>query len=110
MAVKKNVKAEPKVKKTVKKVTPRTEKVESKVAAPIVKPASKKETAAQATVKIDVLGLDGKVAGSVNLSGQIFAAKINPVLMTQAVRVYLANQRQGNASTKTRGEIAMTTA
>jgi len=31
------------------------------------------------------------------------------VLLAQAVRVYLANQRQGNASTKTRGEVTGST-
>lgn len=39
------------------------------------------------------------------LPKELFAAKINKPLMAQAVRVYLANQRQGTASTKTRGEV-----
>lgn len=43
------------------------------------------------------------------LPEEIFNAKINKTLMAQAVRVYLANQRQGNASTKTRGEVTGST-
>ena len=39
------------------------------------------------------------------LPEDLFAAKINNALMAQAVRVYLANQRQGSASTKTRGQV-----
>lgn len=54
---------------------------------------------------IPVFDTDGKEAGSVSLSKEIFGAKINKNLMAQAVRVYLANQRQGNADTKTRGEV-----
>lgn len=56
-------------------------------------------------MKIDVLGTDGKKTGKLDLPSEIFAAKINENLMAQAVRVYLANQRQGTASTKRRGEV-----
>lgn len=56
-------------------------------------------------VKIDVYNIKGKVVSSIGLPKDIFAAKINSTLMAQAVRVYLANQRQGTASTKTRGEV-----
>jgi large subunit ribosomal protein L4 len=57
------------------------------------------------TKKITVVGLDGKAAGFVTLPAHLFGAKINRQLMAQAVRVYLANQRVGHASTKTRGEV-----
>jgi len=56
-------------------------------------------------IRASVVGLDGKTAGSVTLPADLFAAKINKQLMAQAVRVYLANQRVGHASTKTRGEV-----
>lgn len=52
-----------------------------------------------------VVGVDGKAKGSVSLSKELFDAKINKTLLSQAVRVYLANQRQGKASTKTRSEV-----
>lgn len=47
----------------------------------------------------------GKAKGTVKLPEAVFGGKINPVLMAQAVRVYLANQRMGAAVTKTRGEV-----
>lgn len=52
-----------------------------------------------------IVGADGKSAGSIMLPKELFYAHINPILMAQAVRVYLANQRVGSASTKTRGEV-----
>lgn len=63
-----------------------------------VNPRLKKLTA-------DVFNLKGKVVGNILLPGEIFGAKINRVLVAQAVRVYLANQKQGNASTKSRGQV-----
>ncbi len=69
-----------------------------------------KTTTKTTGLSIDVLNIQGEVAGQVNLPKEIFDAKINPDLMAQAVRVYLANQRQGTQSTKTRGEVSGTTA
>ena len=87
-------------KEPVKKVA--AEKVEAEV----VVSAPKKTTAKQyATVSIDVVGIDGKAAGKISLPGEIFGETVNKALLAQAIRVYLANQRQGNASTKTRGEV-----
>lgn len=86
----------------VKKTTVKTEK---KVAKASVAKAEKVES----TLKIAVLGVDGKEAGTITLPEAIFGAKVNKTLIAQAVRVYLANQRQGNASTKTRGEVAGST-
>jgi large subunit ribosomal protein L4 len=63
-----------------------------------------------ASVSIDVIGVDGKVTGKLSLPGEMFGEKVNKALIAQAVRVYLANQRQGNASTKTRGEVDGSTA
>ena len=54
---------------------------------------------------IDVIEADGKPSGSVKLPKELFSAHINPMLMAQAIRVYLANQRVGSASTKKRGEV-----
>ena len=56
-------------------------------------------------LSVPVLGIDGKPAGKMTLPKELFAAKINKGLMAQAVRVYLANQRGGHASVKTRGEV-----
>jgi len=106
-------------KEAVKKEAPK------KISKPVIKEAEEKKTAPKssvqsevavskqtkttdkqyATVSIDVVGIDGKAAGKMSLPGEIFGDKVNKPLLAQAVRVYLANQRQGNASTKTRGEV-----
>jgi large subunit ribosomal protein L4 len=67
--------------------------------------AAKKDVDSAKGIRTSVVGLDGKTAGSITLPAELFAAKVNKQLMSQAVRVYLANQRVGHASTKTRGEV-----
>src|SRR5581483_3879222 len=52
-----------------------------------------------------VYDLKGKAIGRVTLPSEVFGVEENPHLLAQAVRVYLANQRQGTVSTKTRGEV-----
>lgn len=56
-------------------------------------------------VNVDVYAVSGEKSGTVSLPESVFAAKINPSLMAQAVRVYLTNQREGSASSKTRSEV-----
>jgi large subunit ribosomal protein L4 len=63
----------------------------------------KKKTTAKLT--IDVMDLAGKVVESFALPTEMFGEEVNKKLLAQAVRVYLANKRQGTASTKTRGEV-----
>lgn len=58
---------------------------------------------------VPVFNLAGKKKETYELPKEIFGAKVNEKLMAQAVRVYLANKRQGNASTKTRGEVTGST-
>lgn len=67
----------------------------------VAKPKQEKQSKLQG----EVFDLTGKVVEKVSLPEEIFAVKVNKPLLAQAVRVYLANQRQGNASTKTRGEV-----
>ena len=45
----------------------------------------------------------GKATDSVALPSDLFDGTVNMPVMHQAVKAFLANQRQGNASTKTRG-------
>ena len=45
----------------------------------------------------------GKKSSAVALPSDLFDGTINMPVMHQAVKAYLANQRQGNAATKTRG-------
>lgn len=60
--------------------------------------------------KTTVYTTSGKAKGEINLPEEVFGVKVNPQLMAQAVRVYLANQRGGNADTMTRAEINRTKA
>lgn len=69
------------------------------------RPASPAGGSPLSPLSVAVVGTDGKPAGKITLPKELFAAKVNNVLMAQAVRVFLANQRQGSASTKTRGEV-----
>lgn len=87
-------------KETVKKVVAKKAEVK-KVEVAVVQPVKKKEV----NLTLDVFDLDGKVAGKVSLSEVMFGDSVNKNLLAQAVRVYLANKRQGTASTKTRGEV-----
>ena len=54
--------------------------------------------------------LKGEKVESTPLPGSIFEIKVEPALLAQAVRVWLSNQRRAGASTKTRSEVAKTTA
>lgn len=53
-----------------------------------------------------VLNSDGKKLGTLDLPEEIFGERINQDLIHQAVVMYQAGLRQGNASTKTRKEIS----
>jgi large subunit ribosomal protein L4 len=101
-------KKEAKVKKIVKPVVKKAAvkkvvkaKVEAKIA--VSKPSQ------TTSLNASVFDMDGKIAGHVGLPSGIFGAKINNALMSQAVRVYLINQRQGTSKTKHRGEVDRTT-
>lgn len=94
------VKSPKKIKKTVaKKISHPTAKKPTKIGS---KPLSK---ATPKSVALNVLDLQGKVIGRVSVPAELFAARVNAKLVAQAVRVYLANQREGGASTKTRSEV-----
>lgn len=88
--------------KTVKKT------VKKDVVKPSVKTVAKK-VEKPTGLKTDVYGVDGSVSGSVTLPEVLFGATVNKQLIAQAVRVYLANQREGSAHTKTRGEVTGST-
>ena len=55
--------------------------------------------------KTDLYNMEGKVIGEVELSEALFAAPVNVAAMHLVVRAYLAAQRQGTQSAKTRGEV-----
>ena len=55
--------------------------------------------------KTALYNMDGSAIGEVELSEAIFAAPVNVAVMHLVVRSYLAAQRQGTQSAKTRGEV-----
>ncbi len=59
-------------------------------------------------MKIDITSLDGKKAGSVELSDAIFGLEPRPDILARMVRYQLAKRRVGTHKTKGRGEIART--
>lgn len=93
------------VKKTVKKPTVKAKSVGRPVSKKTERKASVAGLENPVGVSTTVVGVDGKATGRITLPGRLFGTKINRELLAQAVRVYLANQRAGNASTKTRGEV-----
>lgn len=69
------------------------------------KTESRKETPKKTGLLVDVFDSAGKVSGSIELEKEVFGVKPNKTLIAQAVRIYLANQRLGNAQTKTRAQV-----
>ena len=55
--------------------------------------------------KVDLYNIKGEKEGKVTLPKEIFETKINKPLLSQAVRVYLANQRDARARAKTRAQV-----
>lgn len=57
-------------------------------------------------MKADVYNINGEVVGSVELAEGIFGIEPNEAAVHQTVVAYLANQRQGTQSAKTRAEVS----
>lgn len=55
--------------------------------------------------KIDVYDIDGKKVKSMELKEEVFGIKPNEAVVHSVLVNYLANQRQGTQSTKTRSEV-----
>ena len=55
--------------------------------------------------KVTLYNMEGKEVGEIELNEQVFGIEPNEAVVHEAVVMQLAGQRQGNASTKTRGEI-----
>lgn len=55
---------------------------------------------------VKVKNLENQEVGELELNDLVFAAPLNKALIYEAVKSYLANQRQGTVSTKTRGEVS----
>ena len=55
---------------------------------------------------VDVVNLDGKKVGEVELADAVFAAKVNAHLLHEASRWYLAGLRSGTHKTKDKSEVS----
>ncbi len=96
MPTKRIPKKEVKNKRTISSVR---RKAVSENAAPVKKPAvTKKRTQTTAVIP-------KKKTESSDLPKSLFQVEVKNAVLTQAVRMYLANQRFGQASTKTRGQV-----
>jgi large subunit ribosomal protein L4 len=57
-------------------------------------------------INVKVLNMAGSEVGTMDLSDAVFGVEMNKPVLHQAVKTYLANQRQGNQSSLTRAEVA----
>ena len=57
-------------------------------------------------LKVDVLNSEGKKVNDIELTESIFGVEINQIAVHAALVNFLANQRQGTQSTKTRSEVS----
>lgn len=55
---------------------------------------------------VEVKNLEGKTVGKLDLSDDVFAARVNPHLLHETVRHYLARQRAGTHKTKEKSEVS----
>lgn len=55
---------------------------------------------------LKTVNMAGNEIGEINLSDEVFGAKVNKAVLHAAVKTYLANQRQGTQSTLTRAEVS----
>ena len=55
--------------------------------------------------KLDILNVSGQKVDEIELNENVFGVEINEHILYEAVKNYLANQRQGTQSAKTRAEV-----
>jgi large subunit ribosomal protein L4 len=108
MPKKQTTKTKPVKKAVVKKAAVKKpiEKKSKEAIQPDFVKADKKVKKASQPISLPVVDIKGVKVGTVSVSSEYFSQPMNKALIAQAVRVYLANQRQGGAHTKTRGEVA----
>lgn len=56
-------------------------------------------------LKVDVLDIEGKKVDDIELNENVFGIEVNEIAVHSAIVNYLASQRQGTQSTKTRAEV-----
>lgn len=85
-----------------KAVTKKSTIKKAEVKAPVKKTVQKEGAV---NLSVPVFALDGTKDGTLALPAEIFGAKINKKLLSQALRVYLNNNTGHFSNTKTRGEV-----
>lgn len=55
--------------------------------------------------KVTMLNMAGESVGDIELNDEIFGIEVNEFAVHEVIKNYLANQRQGTQSAKTRGEV-----
>jgi len=81
----------------------KAKKIQTKISG--VKTAKPKEGEPK-EFSIPIFNSKGKEVEKLTLNSKIFTGEVNKKILYQAVIMYNANQRQGNASTKTRGDVS----
>lgn len=56
--------------------------------------------------QVDIVDLENKSVGSLDLADEVFGVEVSDALLYQAVHHYLASRRAGTHKTKTRAEVA----
>ena len=64
------------------------------------------ETAEKHDGIVPIFNANGKEVGKLQLDKKIFDGVVNKAVLYQVILMYNANRRQGNASTKTRGDVS----
>ncbi|RJR16268.1 50S ribosomal protein L4 [Candidatus Microgenomates bacterium] len=96
--------------KTTKITKAKTTKIATKKAAQkvVAKPTKKVAAIVASGISVPTFTTSGESTTAVSVD-QAFTVKANQALLTQAIRVYQANQHFGLSSTKTRGEVTGST-
>ena len=55
--------------------------------------------------KVTMLNMAGETVGEIELKDSVFGVEVNEFAVHEVIKNYLANQRQGTQSAKTRGEV-----
>ncbi len=76
--------------------------------ADVKKPARTSKKTAQTGLTVAVYDKAGKSARQVDVASELFGQPVNKAVLAAYTKIYLTNQRQGTASTKTRSYVKMT--
>ncbi len=82
----------------------------TKIASSPEAPRNDKKVSARVSLSVPVYSLAGRADGTLTLPKEIFGQKVNKKLLSQAMRVYMTNQKNLTGFTKTRGEVEGSTA